>query len=477
MGNQQSAPPPKPIADTFKDLGNKIAEPFVQAEKTVEIVAKKAVKEVKTTAVKAKEVVIEKPIQETKKFFEETIPTEVKKDVKIVTKEAKKDFEFVKSNKKVIGDVAIETGKVVKGIGDFVEIGAISKAGKVLEKSGTLLKKVDIDKVEDRGKKLDDTIRHKKDISDALHQVSDIASDVADEMPEGKNKDKVKKFAKHTKTSAKVVDVAIEHAEDIKNAKKGVEQVVEGIKTKDKGKIIKGAGQTVKATSQITTEIPEEFLHGTGGDVIKLFNKIGNKMPIIEQEREPVQKQVMPKTMGDRKTASQEDGSSNKAKQRTRNTTRKNKAKTEDPDIVVNPNEKIVISKLKTGAGKVKKVKSTKKRVRNNKRLEKVKADKKPVAKKVAPAEDAKVTEHHTLQESSHKGDGRVGNNLDVAVAGRKAKAQPKKSTASPKSQGKTPRKLTAYNKFVKAHKGKSFKEIGALWRAKKSSGHNSGHN
>ena len=462
MGNQQSAPPPKPIADVFKDLGNTISKPFVQAEKKVEQVAKKAVAEVKTTAVKVEHTVIETPIHETKKFFVETIPQEAVKDVKIVEKEAVRDYKFVKSNKNVIGDVAIETGKVVKSVGDFVEIGAISKAGKVLEKSGTALKKVDIDKVEGRAKKLDETIRHKKDVAGALHQVADIASDVADEMPEGEHKDRIKRFSKHTKDAANVTDVAVKHAEEVKQ---GVLQVKEGVEQKDIGKIGKGAAQTTKASSQITTAIPEEFLHGTGGDVIKLFNKVGNKMPVIEQEREPVQKQVMPKTMGDRKTASQEDGSSNKAKKRTRNTTRKNKAKTEAPDIVVNPNEKITISKLKTGTGKVNKVKSTKKRVNNKKRLEKVSADKKPVAKKVAPTEDATVLEHHELQTSSHKGDGRVGNNLGQAVAGKTPKSATKGATPKPH------RKLTAYNKFVHNHKGKTFKEIGALWRKQKAGG------
>ncbi len=68
-----------------------------------------------------------------------------------------------------------------------------------------------------------------------------------------------------------------------------------------------------------------------------------------------IQSIVMPKTVGDKKTSSQEDGSSNASKRKTPSTTSKNKAKTQEMVVIVNPFPKIPLGKLKVGTGKLRK--------------------------------------------------------------------------------------------------------------------------
>ena len=108
---------------------------------------------------------------------------------------------------------------------------------------------------------------------------------------------------------------------------------------------------------------------------------LNQSMPKIQIGRESltnngIQKIVQPKTVGDKKTASQEDGSSNKAKRKTVSTTRKNKASTKKVDIIVNPFAKIIKSKFKIGTGKLKK-KPSRKRMNKPKPKEPMKKNKK----------------------------------------------------------------------------------------------------
>ena len=79
-----------------------------------------------------------------------------------------------------------------------------------------------------------------------------------------------------------------------------------------------------------------------------------------------IQNVVMPKTVADKKTSSQEDGSHNKSKGKTPSTTRKNKAKLGEADLTVNPFPKKPISKMRVGTGKLKK---QPKHQRKNKRV------------------------------------------------------------------------------------------------------------
>ena len=76
---------------------------------------------------------------------------------------------------------------------------------------------------------------------------------------------------------------------------------------------------------------------------------IRHTMPKIEKARIKIQTIVAPKTIGDKKQASQEDGSSNKAKKKTNNTIRKHKAKLKKVVIEVNPYRKKFVSKIKVG--------------------------------------------------------------------------------------------------------------------------------